>query len=146
MCFRRICVFTLMFFFPLPTCRPHWVFLWWLFVLSLSLSLWLLYWPCIFLVPLGTGLQQLDWRHWPLTCLHGATIISCAPLCPFLLLTVALIPLAALCLLAACQQWEMLLLKCKWLPDEHNFFSTFGFYQELNNNLAEWQVLRVKAL
>lgn len=65
---------------------------------------------------------------------HGHFL--CAPL-PFLLLTEALIPLAALCL-PACPLPTMgnITLKSKLLPDEHLFFfSLFLFYQEIDKNL-----------
>uniref|UniRef100_A0A669C730 Protein Wnt n=1 Tax=Oreochromis niloticus TaxID=8128 RepID=A0A669C730_ORENI len=58
------------------------------------------------------GLLQLVWCYLPP---WGHDHFLCTPL-PFFLLTVALIPLAALCLPAACQQWEALLLKWKLLP------------------------------
>lgn len=61
---------------------------------------------------LRPGLLQLVWCYLPP---WGHDHFLCTPL-PFLLLTVALIPLAALCLPAACQQWEALLLKWKLLP------------------------------
>lgn len=51
----------------------------------------------------------------------GHNHFLCAPL-PFLLLTVALIPLAALGLSSACQQWKTFILKWKLLPDEHMHF------------------------
>ena len=109
-CLRRICVFTLVFSFLnsflLSTCWPLRVFLLWLFVLCLSLSLnALLTWhfPCFsqyWVAAAGLAGLASDLPPW------GCNHFLCAPL-PFLLLTMALIPLAALCLLAACQQWEI---------------------------------------
>lgn len=61
-----------------------------------NLFLWMLYWLCIFLVSLGVpadGLAELASNFPP----WGRGHFLCAPL-PFLLLTEALIPLAAVCL------------------------------------------------